>query len=229
MPCLATGTPAAATTKAAAVETLIVVTRPPPVPQVSTSRPGDGCGTGTITARMARAAPATSAALSPRIRRPRRSPAACAGVAAPDMRSPRAAAVSSAVSSSCAARRRRAMRSGSVTSTGGRSAPSTGRLARVGHDGRKPTRETVLLSNLTTSCAACRGPADRGRFRPRWRGPSSSPCSSTAVASSAGSDRRKAGPSRPRWSGCWSGWRVTGSWPTPPGGPTPGSMPSGWA
>ena len=49
-PCLQTGTPAPATTRAAMVETLMVPARSPPVPQVSTSlRPhvvGDGHGLG---------------------------------------------------------------------------------------------------------------------------------------------------------------------------------------
>ena len=40
LPCLATGTPAPATTNAAAVEMLSVPTRPPPVPQVSTRQSG---------------------------------------------------------------------------------------------------------------------------------------------------------------------------------------------
>ena len=39
LPCLATGTPAAATTKAAVVETLKVPEPSPPVPQVSTAPP----------------------------------------------------------------------------------------------------------------------------------------------------------------------------------------------
>ena len=45
-PCLHTGTPAPATIRAAIVETLIVPARSPPVPQVSTSLPGQLIGDG---------------------------------------------------------------------------------------------------------------------------------------------------------------------------------------
>ena len=55
LPCFATGTPAPATTKAAAVETLKVPAPSPPVPQVSIAR-GSGAGAPSARARSARAA-----------------------------------------------------------------------------------------------------------------------------------------------------------------------------
>ena len=63
LPCLATETPAPATTNAAAVETLNVE-RPPPVPQVSTSGVLVS-QTDALRARTTEASPASSAAVSP--------------------------------------------------------------------------------------------------------------------------------------------------------------------
>ena len=60
LPCFATRTPPAATTRAAAVEMLKVDTSPPPVPQVSTSAPRSSASTGIIAPRSARTPPATS-------------------------------------------------------------------------------------------------------------------------------------------------------------------------
>jgi hypothetical protein len=57
LPCLATTTPAPATTKAAAVEMLKVCSPSPPVPQVSTTMPSGVC-TAVNFSRMARALPA---------------------------------------------------------------------------------------------------------------------------------------------------------------------------
>ncbi len=48
LPCLATRTPAAATTSAATVETLNVPAPSPPVPQVSTSGPGRSMGAAAV-------------------------------------------------------------------------------------------------------------------------------------------------------------------------------------
>ena len=64
LPCLATGTPQPATTKALAVEMLKLPEASPPVPQVSIV-PG-GASTATALARMIRAAPAISSTVSPR-------------------------------------------------------------------------------------------------------------------------------------------------------------------
>ena len=63
-PCLATGTPAAAVTSAAAVLMLKVSAPSPPVPQVSIS-PSRDERMGVMFRRMAAAAPATSSAVSP--------------------------------------------------------------------------------------------------------------------------------------------------------------------
>ena len=72
LPCLATRTPAPATTNAATVEILKVPLRSPPVPQVSSSgAPFNPTFTGTAIARMARANPASSSTVSPFIRKRR--------------------------------------------------------------------------------------------------------------------------------------------------------------
>jgi hypothetical protein len=84
LPCLATVTPAPATTKAAAVEMLNVCKPSPPVPQVSTTVPG-GASTAVNFSRMARALPAMTSAVSPRMRRAVMKEAICAGVASPAM------------------------------------------------------------------------------------------------------------------------------------------------
>src|SRR6478735_3592992 len=76
LPCLATGTPAPATTKAVQVETLKVPLPSPPVPQVSMAP--SGARTGSTLARIAI-----------------NKPPICAGVAAPDITSSKASTASS--------------------------------------------------------------------------------------------------------------------------------------
>src|SRR3990170_3532301 len=95
LPCLATGTPAPATTKAAQVEILYVPLASPPVPHVSMAP--SGAATLTALARMARAAPAISSIVSPRTRKPMRSAPTCASVAPPDMIRSKASAASLSV------------------------------------------------------------------------------------------------------------------------------------
>lgn len=80
-PCLATGTPAPATTKAVAVEMLRVPFPSPPVPTMSIAP--SGARTRCIFARITDAAAAISVTVSPRVRRAMRKPAICAGEAAP--------------------------------------------------------------------------------------------------------------------------------------------------
>ena len=87
LPCLATGTPAPATTKAAQVEILCVPLASPPVPQVSIAP--SGARTFTARALRARAAPAISSTVSPRTRSPIRNAPISASVAAPDMMRPK--------------------------------------------------------------------------------------------------------------------------------------------
>jgi hypothetical protein len=82
LPCLATCAPAAAATNATAVETLNVPDSSPPVPQVSSNGRGTS-GNGWSAWRIARARPATSSTVSPRMRSATAKPAICAGVAAP--------------------------------------------------------------------------------------------------------------------------------------------------
>ena len=98
LPCLATVTPAAATTSAAMVDILMVPRPSPPVPQVSTSTPA-----GTLSlvarARIARAAPTTSLTVSPFMRSATSNAPICAGVEAPSMIVPITPAISSAVRS----------------------------------------------------------------------------------------------------------------------------------
>ena len=93
-PCLATATPAPATTKAAAVEMLNVPAPSPPVPQTSmiTSRRGR---TWTEAARRPSMSPRTSSTVSPLARRPMRNAPACAGVAFPSRSTAIAALASS--------------------------------------------------------------------------------------------------------------------------------------
>ncbi len=92
LPCLATGTPQAATTNEATVEMLNVPAPSPPVPQVSTA-PCEASGT--ARARMARAKPTTSSSVSPRAAIAARSAPIWAGVASPSMIEPIAWAASS--------------------------------------------------------------------------------------------------------------------------------------
>jgi hypothetical protein len=91
LPCFATAAPAPAATNAAAVEMLKVETVPPPVPQVST-RCAPSASTRTIAARNARAAPVSSATVSPFTRKPISRAAICTGLAAPAITTPKAAA-----------------------------------------------------------------------------------------------------------------------------------------
>ncbi len=84
-PCLATGTPAPATTKAAAVEMLNVLSLSPPVPHVSTTSACRFVGILTHFSRIVRAKPVTSCTVSPFIRRAVIRLAICAGVASPSM------------------------------------------------------------------------------------------------------------------------------------------------
>ncbi len=103
LPCLATATPAPATTKVAVVE-MLKVERPPPVPQVSMNGPAGGV-TRWARARMVDARPASSAAVSPLARRATRKPAVCASPASPDMIASSAPAAPSRPRSSPASRR----------------------------------------------------------------------------------------------------------------------------
>ena len=75
LPCLATGTPAPATTKAARVEMLNVPAPSAPVPHRSTAP--SGASTRTARARMTRAKAASSSGVSPRTRSMASSAATC--------------------------------------------------------------------------------------------------------------------------------------------------------
>src|SRR5680860_1435277 len=83
LPCLATGTPAPATTKAVHVEMLCVPLASPPVPHVSMAP--TGARTDNALARSTRAAPAISSTVSPRACMPIRSAPICTSVAPPDI------------------------------------------------------------------------------------------------------------------------------------------------
>src|SRR4051794_6841162 len=98
LPCLTTGTPAPATTSAAIVEMLTVCARSPPVPQVSTTRPGTL--TCAASASIASTNPATSSGVSPLARSATTNAATCTGVASPVMTSRIAHSVSAAASAS---------------------------------------------------------------------------------------------------------------------------------
>ncbi len=97
LPCLATGTPAPATTKAAAVEMLKVVTEPPPVPAVSTSREESADRTARMADRSALTPPATSDGATPFARSPMRRPAIWTSEAEPSMKRAKAPSACSAV------------------------------------------------------------------------------------------------------------------------------------
>ena len=84
LPCLATPAPAAAATRAAAVEMLIVAWPSPPVPAVSTRSVRFGA-TDTPRPRIASAKPAISSGVSPFRRRATRKPPIWAWVASPAM------------------------------------------------------------------------------------------------------------------------------------------------
>jgi hypothetical protein len=94
LPCLATRAPAAAVTKALAVEMLKVPRESPPVPQVSTRYCGSAA-TLVASSRITWAAAAISATVSPFIRSPTRKPPIWAGVAPPVMMVRITAAISS--------------------------------------------------------------------------------------------------------------------------------------
>jgi len=94
LPCLATGTPAAAVTIAAAVLMLNVPEASPPVPHVST-RPERFVRIGVMWRRMAAAAPATSATVSPLDRSPVSNRAISVSLHSPRMMASMAAVISS--------------------------------------------------------------------------------------------------------------------------------------
>src|SRR5439155_1669797 len=127
LPCFATEAPAPAATNAAAVEMLKVETVPPPVPQVST-RWSPAASTGIITARSARAAPATSSAVSPLTRRPMSRAAICAGVASPRITVPKTAVVWLSVSE-------RRFASAAIASSNGTGAEGDGGASGIGISG----------------------------------------------------------------------------------------------
>src|SRR5215203_412829 len=119
LPCLATGTPAAAATRAAAVEMLNVPRPSPPVPQVSTRSPVLW-GMGRDRRRMALAAPEISATDSPFMRRATSRADLRTSVTMPSMSWPKSSSVSSRVRLSPAVTRtsaERASSSGIVSSS----------------------------------------------------------------------------------------------------------------
>ena len=96
LPCLATGTPAPATTIAATVEMLNVLLRSPPVPQVSTT--GVPASTGLAKPSAVAARPSSSSTVSPLVRSAIRKPPIWPGDASPLMITRMASAASSVVS-----------------------------------------------------------------------------------------------------------------------------------
>ncbi len=94
LPCLATRAPAPAITNAATVETLKVLRPSPPVPHVSIK--GSPASTKIMRSRMARANPASSAEVSPFIRRAMRKAAMSDSLAAPSSNTLMALCASSA-------------------------------------------------------------------------------------------------------------------------------------
>src|SRR2546429_174669 len=131
LPCLATGTPQPATTRALAVEMLKLPEPSPPVPTVSIV-PG-GASIASALALMIRAAPVISSTVSPRTRSPIRKAPICDGVASPLMM------ISKAASASLSLRRRPAATS---ASSGFRSL--TGTLIAF-HRGRRCTTSPFTL------------------------------------------------------------------------------------
>src|SRR5271170_2965876 len=83
LPCLATGTPAPATMKAAQVEMLNEPEASPPVPTTSTA--SAGATTPSILPRIAVTAPVISSMVSPRTRKAINRPPICDGVTSPDI------------------------------------------------------------------------------------------------------------------------------------------------
>ena len=102
LPCLATGTPQPATTKAAAVEMLSVPLPSPPVPTMSMAP--SGARTRRQRARMTAAPAAYSATVSPRVLSAIRKPPTWAGVASPSMMAAKADLACSRLSGPSAAR-----------------------------------------------------------------------------------------------------------------------------
>jgi hypothetical protein len=98
LPCLATVQPAPAAISAA-VEEMLKVGRPPPVPTTS-SRSSRATSTCAARSRIVRARPTTSSTVSPFVRSAIRNAAICTSVASPDMISASTAAASSALTSS---------------------------------------------------------------------------------------------------------------------------------
>jgi hypothetical protein len=92
LPCLATGTPQAATMMEASVETFHVPELSPPVPTMSMAP--SGAFTRSIFARMADTAPVISSTVSPRTRSAIRKPPICAGVTSPESRASNACSAS---------------------------------------------------------------------------------------------------------------------------------------
>ena len=86
LPCLTTGAPAPATTRAAIVEMFTEWERSPPVPTMSTAGPGTSIRW--AAASIAAARPDISAAVSPLLRSATAKAAIWAGVASPAMTSP---------------------------------------------------------------------------------------------------------------------------------------------
>src|SRR5262245_56606563 len=95
LPCLATGTPAPATTNAAQVEMLNDPDASPPVPTTSTA--SGGASTPSILERMVVTAPVILSTVSPRTRNAISKPPICEGVASPDIIRSKAPAASSRV------------------------------------------------------------------------------------------------------------------------------------
>src|SRR5206468_2251508 len=118
LPCLATGTPAAAATRPAAVETLSVPAPSPPVPQVSIASAGTS-GMETAWARSTRAAPASSATASPFMRSATSRLATSAALAAPERISSTHADISLSERSWPSTTRAIASRSGTALPSGG--------------------------------------------------------------------------------------------------------------
>ena len=133
---------------------LSVPTRPPPVPQVSTSPSASSTSSRTIAPRSARAAPATSSAVSPSARSPIRSAAVCTGVASPRITTANAAAAASLEREAPWDKLVEGMAERSVLGHGrSRSGPRRNGAGSV----EKSIRERPLLSIVTSSCAACPG------------------------------------------------------------------------
>src|SRR5436190_12903353 len=95
LPCLHTGTPAPATTKAAMVDTFTLWLRSPPVPHVSMA--SGPASTRSAKSSMVRTRPVISSMVSPLVRRAMAKPAIWAGVALPSRMSLKAAPACSVV------------------------------------------------------------------------------------------------------------------------------------